>query len=317
VDGNPRDAAFFFTLALLKFQFDVYSEGVQRLNLPDKCDTLKAGFPLDERAGRPPERNSKKLASEVFSPAQLMSAAVIKPRSMPLLTIEEELIRFGGSYACSSAREAFLGSSSFLSASATRALTALSPSFNIFVNRSLPRASPRNVNAHLAADRTSGSSRSIASANIVVTSPPPNRPKAHTTGALAIESQASTSISGCTAHFSFLNKDGSIAADINRASQQMLERLCYIQNNYEMFRREFHAIRRTVEGGATKYHSLLGPKRPLHVDPEKDVKFRGVVIGGRLKDDYEESHVRHQLEKNNLNIRFETWDSWLRKCYDA
>ena len=65
MNGNPRDAAFFFTLALLKFQFDVYSEGVQRINLHNKCDTLKAGFPLDERAGRPPEHNSKKLASEV------------------------------------------------------------------------------------------------------------------------------------------------------------------------------------------------------------------------------------------------------------
>ncbi|SRR6266700_1025380 len=119
------------------------------------------------------------------------------------------------------------------------------------------------------------------------------------------------------AHFSFLNRNGSIAADINLASQQMFERLCYIQDNYEAFRRESHIIRRAVEGGAMKHRSLLGPNGFLHVDPEKDVTFRGVVVGGRTRDDYDESHVRHRLEKNNLNVRFESWDSWVRKCHYA
>jgi hypothetical protein len=115
------------------------------------------------------------------------------------------------------------------------------------------------------------------------------------------------------ANFNFLNADGGVAADINSAAQQIRERLYQIQTNYESFRREVHAIRKTVEGGAQIYNSFLGPNGFLHVDPEKDIDVKGVVIGGRTKDDLAESRARHQLEINSPRILFESWDSWLRK----
>lgn len=115
------------------------------------------------------------------------------------------------------------------------------------------------------------------------------------------------------ANFNFLNADGAVAADINFAAQQIRERFYQIQSNYESFRREVHIIRKAVEGGVQKYNSVLGPNGYLHVDPEKDIDVRGVVIGGRTKNDFEESRARHQLEMATPRVVFESWDSWLRK----
>ncbi|MEW6613019.1 MAG: Shedu anti-phage system protein SduA domain-containing protein [Pseudomonadota bacterium] len=119
------------------------------------------------------------------------------------------------------------------------------------------------------------------------------------------------------ANFNFLNADGAIASDINLAAQQIRERFYQIQSNYEPFRREVHVIRKAVEGGAQKYNSVLGPKGYLHVDPEKDIDVRGIVIGGRTKNDLDESRARHQLEMATPRVIFESWDSWLRKHVPA
>lgn len=115
------------------------------------------------------------------------------------------------------------------------------------------------------------------------------------------------------ANFGFINADGSIAADINYAAQQIRERFYQIQSNYEPFRREVHAIRKAVENGVQKYNAVLGPNGFLNVDSEKDIDVRGLVIGGRTKNDLDESRVRHQLEMASPRVTFESWDSWLRK----
>lgn len=115
------------------------------------------------------------------------------------------------------------------------------------------------------------------------------------------------------ANFNYLNSDGAVAADINYAAQQIRERFYQIQSIYEPFRREVHIIRKAVESGTQKYSSVLGPNGYLHVDPEKDIDVRGIVIGGRTKSDPDESRVRHQLEMANPRVMFESWDSWLRK----
>jgi hypothetical protein len=115
------------------------------------------------------------------------------------------------------------------------------------------------------------------------------------------------------ANFNFINADGAVAADINFAAQQIRERFYQIQSNYEPFRRQVHVIRKAVESGSQKYNSILGSNGFLHVDPEKDIDIRGIVIGGRTKDDLEESRARHQLEMATPRATFESWDSWLRK----
>lgn len=118
------------------------------------------------------------------------------------------------------------------------------------------------------------------------------------------------------ADFSFINADGRVHADINEAAQQIRERYAYIRSNYEYFRREVHSIRKEVEAGKQRYNSLLGPNGYLHVDPEKDIDIKGIVIGGTTRDDLEESRIRHQLEIDSPRIKFESWDSWLRKNGD-
>jgi hypothetical protein len=116
------------------------------------------------------------------------------------------------------------------------------------------------------------------------------------------------------ADFSFSNKDGSIAADINFATQQMGARFYSIRSNYESLRRNVHQIRLSVEAGNQRYNSLLSPKGYLLVDPNKDVNFRGVVIGGRTRDDHLESRLKTQMGLNGSSqIKHESWDSWLRR----
>lgn len=115
------------------------------------------------------------------------------------------------------------------------------------------------------------------------------------------------------ADFEFLNADGSVAKLIDRAAEQMRNRFDEIERNYESFRREAHALRKTIEAGQKKFNSILGPNGYLHVDPEKDIDVWGIVIGGRTREDYAESRARYKLEKYTNRVRFESWDSWLRK----
>lgn len=115
------------------------------------------------------------------------------------------------------------------------------------------------------------------------------------------------------ADFEFVNADGYVARPIDRAAEQIRNRFDEIERNYESRRRDFHALRKTIEEGGSKYNSLLGQNGYLHVDPEKDIDVWGVVIGGRTREDHTESRARHKLEKYTNRVRFESWDSWLRK----
>lgn len=119
------------------------------------------------------------------------------------------------------------------------------------------------------------------------------------------------------ANFDFVNARGAVAADINLAAQQIRERFHQIQSSYEPFRRQAHVIRGEVEKGKRRYGSVMGPNGYLHVDPEKDIYVRGAVIGGRTRDDYEESRIRHQLTLATPHTSFDSWTSWLRRIIPA
>ncbi|ADV47112.1 Shedu immune nuclease family protein [Nitratifractor salsuginis] len=116
------------------------------------------------------------------------------------------------------------------------------------------------------------------------------------------------------ADFPYLTKSNKTSNVIRDAHEQILERFDFINHNYELFRRKVHEIRQEVEKGEIKYNSLLGSNGFLHVDPNKEIKYRGIVIGGYTTDDILESKKRNQLElDSNLKIQFESWDSFLRK----
>lgn len=119
------------------------------------------------------------------------------------------------------------------------------------------------------------------------------------------------------ADFSYLTKSNKTSNVIREAHEQILERFDFIDRNYELFRRKAHEIRQEVEKGKIKYNTLLGSNGFLHVDPNKEIKYRGVVIGGYTTDDILESKKRNQLElDSNRKTQFESWDSFLRKVED-
>lgn len=104
------------------------------------------------------------------------------------------------------------------------------------------------------------------------------------------------------------------SAKTNQAVQQIRKRLGYITRNYKEFRQFVHEVRDEVESGNERYHSFVGPKGKLQVDPNKDINLRTVVIGGRSKDDLSESRLRHEYEMGSSpSIKVESWDSWIKK----
>ncbi len=118
------------------------------------------------------------------------------------------------------------------------------------------------------------------------------------------------------ADFGIVNSDlyGKFASKIEEAAHQIRERLTIVYEDYHGFRKHAHAIRAGAEAGSKLYGALLGPEIPLEVDPNKDVNFRCIVIGGRTRDDASESRKRTAYERQfHPSIKIESWDSWLRK----
>ena len=104
------------------------------------------------------------------------------------------------------------------------------------------------------------------------------------------------------------------SSKIEDAIDQIRKRLRYVIDGIREFRTHVHRVRQDVENGKTLHNSLLGPDGHLEVDPDKDINIRCVVIGGRTRNDHEESRKRHDVERStHPPIRVESWDTWLRK----
>jgi hypothetical protein len=118
------------------------------------------------------------------------------------------------------------------------------------------------------------------------------------------------------ADFDLVNGDayGAFARPIDKATDQIRNRLGYVYRNILEFGSEVHRIRKIAEGGRAIHNSFLGPLSKLGVDPNKDINIRTVVIGGRTRNDREESKKRHDYEFTfSPPIKIESWDTWLRK----
>ncbi|CAG2258187.1 Shedu immune nuclease family protein [Burkholderia sola] len=118
------------------------------------------------------------------------------------------------------------------------------------------------------------------------------------------------------ADFYLLNQGhyNKFSGKIEEATDQIRVRLRHAIEDIKGFRRRAHQIRMQVENGGSAHNSLMGPEGRLEVDPDKDINIRCVVIGGRTKDDVEESKKRHDFERStHPSIRIESWDTWLRK----
>lgn len=103
------------------------------------------------------------------------------------------------------------------------------------------------------------------------------------------------------------------SSKIENAFQQIKKHLSYIHKNYDTFRKEIHEIRQKVESGNSIYNSFIGPYGMIQVDPNKEINIRSVIIGGRTVNDREESKIRDEFDTYSVNVKLESWDSWIRK----
>lgn len=101
---------------------------------------------------------------------------------------------------------------------------------------------------------------------------------------------------------------------INQAATQIRNRYRSIYESLPKMRRSFHQTRERAEAGISLHSSLLGPRVPLQVDPDKDINIHSVIIGGRTKDDLPESRLRHDYETRfTPRIKVDSWDSWVNR----
>lgn len=120
-------------------------------------------------------------------------------------------------------------------------------------------------------------------------------------------------IKGADFYFSKRNHYGNLNNKIDEAAQQIRNHDRYISSHYEEFRQQVHCMRKQVEEGKKIHNSLLCPQGYLHVDPDKDINIRKVIIAGKTRNDLEDSKKRTEFERNQGVYFLETWDSWLRK----
>jgi hypothetical protein len=111
------------------------------------------------------------------------------------------------------------------------------------------------------------------------------------------------------------NSYGNFASKLNEAVKQIQGRLATIYNDgLRKFQHQVHLLRARAETGERVHNAFLGPKSNLEVDPEKGINVRFIVIGGRTRDDLEESKQRQNFERTFVPpLKIETWDTWLRK----
>jgi hypothetical protein len=111
------------------------------------------------------------------------------------------------------------------------------------------------------------------------------------------------------------NSYGNFASKFNEAVKQIQGRLATIYNDgLRKFQHQVHLLRARAEIGERVHNAFLGPKSNLEVDPEKGINVRFIVIGGRTRDDLEESKQRQNFERTFVPpLKIETWDTWLRK----
>ncbi|HML35729.1 Shedu anti-phage system protein SduA domain-containing protein [Sporomusa sphaeroides] len=120
-------------------------------------------------------------------------------------------------------------------------------------------------------------------------------------------------IKGADFYFSKKNHYGNLNNKIDEAAQQIRIHDRYLSSHYEEFRQQVHCIRKQVEEGKRIYNSLLCPQGYLHVDPDKDINIRKVIIGGKTRNDLDDSKKRTEFERNQGVYFLDTWDSWLKK----
>lgn len=103
-------------------------------------------------------------------------------------------------------------------------------------------------------------------------------------------------------------------SSVQEGRGQLLERAAWCSRNYEKFRVFTHTVLKEVKKGNRPYGAFPGPVFKLEVDPNKDIELHYILIASRTGEDLPDSQKRHMEDSAlAINIRTETWDSWLYK----
>ena len=101
---------------------------------------------------------------------------------------------------------------------------------------------------------------------------------------------------------------------MNDAITQLKNHMEYINRNYSSFRTQIHEDKDKAINEEYSGNYLVGPRKTLLVDPQKDIDVKYIAIGGVEREDksIEESH---EIVKCKLadNLEIFSWNSFVRR----
>lgn len=88
----------------------------------------------------------------------------------------------------------------------------------------------------------------------------------------------------------------------------------YINRNYSSFRTQIHEDKDKAINEEYSGNYLVGPRKTLLVDPQKDIDVKYIAIGGVEREDksIEESHEIVKCKPAD-NLEIASWNSFVRK----
>ena len=101
---------------------------------------------------------------------------------------------------------------------------------------------------------------------------------------------------------------------MNDAITQLKNHMEYINRNYSSFRTQIHEDKDKAINEEYSGNYLVGPRKTLLVDPQKDIDVKYIAIGGVEREDksIEESHEIVKCKPAD-NLEIASWNSFVRK----
>ena len=101
---------------------------------------------------------------------------------------------------------------------------------------------------------------------------------------------------------------------MNDAITQLKNHMEYINRNYSSFRTQIHEDKDKAINEEYSGNYLVGPRKTLLVDPQKDIDVKYIAIGGVEREDksIEESHEIVKCKPAD-NLEIASWNSFMRK----
>ena len=101
---------------------------------------------------------------------------------------------------------------------------------------------------------------------------------------------------------------------MNDAITQLKNHMEYINRNYSSFRTQIHEDKDKAINEEYSGNYLVGPRKNLLVDPQKDIDVKYIAIGGVEREDksIEESHEIVKCKPAD-NLEIASWNSFVRK----